>query len=217
MLARLASLVAPALCVACGADAGAAAPLCRECRAWMNGARARVDRAWTPGPTSSGCAAVWAAFAYDGPAGALVRALKFRGRCAVADVMAAQIAALAPPGLLRGTVVPVPVHPRHRRRRGLDHSGALGRALAARTGLAFADCLTRSGDPRPQVGRGRAARVRGPAGSIAVRSGVAVPDAALLVDDVVTTGATLAACVRALANAGTEQISPIAYARTTAR
>ena len=203
MLARVIGLLVPPLCVACGADAGRAAPLCGECRAAMR--------------PLTGASHPWAAFAYEGPAGALVRALKFGGRAAVADAMAAQIAALAPPELLRGAVVPVPVHPAHSRRRGINHAAALGRALARRAGLPFADCLVRSGDPRPQVGRGRQARIRGPAGSIAIRVGVDPPSAALLVDDVVTTGATLAACIGALRVAGCQQTTAVVYARTTAR
>jgi predicted amidophosphoribosyltransferase len=195
MLSKLIALVVPSLCVACGADAGRAAPLCRDCRAQM----------------------VATPFPYEGPAGAMVRALKFGGRIAIADTMAAQIVANAPPELMRGAVVPVPVHPAHRRRRGLDHTAALARAVARRARLPFADCLLRVGDPQPQVGRGRRARMRGPAGVIAVRSDATVPPEVLLVDDVITTGATLAACTTALRVAGCQRITPIAYARTTAR
>lgn len=196
MLARLIGLVVPPLCVACGADAGRAAPLCRGCRAQMQG----------PGE-----------FPYEGPAGALVRALKFGGRAGIADVMAAQIAARLRPDQLRGSVVPVPVHPAHARRRGIDHAAVLARSLARRTGLPYSPCLMRSGDPKPQVGRGRRERMRGPAGSVTVRPGSPAPPEVVLVDDVITTGATFAACIRALASAGTEWITPVAYARTTAR
>src|SRR5258705_12756284 len=102
MLSTLISLLAPPLCIACAADAGRAAPLCRECRAALFGA---------PPPLSP--AGSWAAFPYDGPAGALVRSLKFGGRVAVADVMAAQLTRRAPEGLLDGALVAVPGHPRH--------------------------------------------------------------------------------------------------------
>src|SRR5436190_19184152 len=159
MLSRLVSLLVPALCIACGADAGRGAPLCRECRTAMGRARS----------LSLAGGDCWAAFAYDGPAGAVVRALKFGGRAALAELMAAQIAAHAPPGLLGRPLVPVPVHPRHRRGRGIDHAHALAAALARRTRAPLAPCLARSGDPRAQVGRGRRERIRGPAGSIAVR------------------------------------------------
>jgi predicted amidophosphoribosyltransferase len=233
MLRKLIDVLAPPLCIACSAHAGRAAPLCFECRAKMlatsgrsvlmpaagstRASKAAVSRAGAPKPGASADASCWTAFAYEGPAGALVRALKFRGRVAIADVMAAQLAALAPRECLCGVVVPVPVHPAHRRRRGVDHAGMLARALARRTGLPFADCLVRSGDRRPQVGRGRRARIRGPLGSIEVRPGLVVPSTAIVVDDVVTTGATIAACARALQSAGTERVTPLAYARTTAR
>ena len=202
MLAKLVALVVPPLCVACGSDAGRAAPLCRECRARMR-------------PARTAAAGPWAAFEYDGPAGALVRALKFGGRASIADLMAAHIAALAPPESLRGSVVPVPVHPAHRRRRGIDHAGALARALARRCGLDYAPCLRRGGDPLPQVGRGRRARIQGPAGCVTVET--RPPSEVLLIDDVVTTGATLAACIAALRDCGCQRITPIVYARTTAR
>jgi predicted amidophosphoribosyltransferase len=210
MLAKLIGLLVPPLCLACGADAGRAAPLCRECRVQMHAAAAS-------GAAPHAVSACWAAFPYDGPAGALIRALKFGGRAGLADVMAAQIVALAPPGLLRGAVVPVPVHPDHHRRRGIDHAAALARALARRAGLGYAPCLVRGGDPQPQVGRGRRARMRGPAGSVCLASGLDSPEEALLVDDVVTTGATLAACRSALTGAGSGLVTSIAYARTAGR
>jgi|SRR3954447_4197772 predicted amidophosphoribosyltransferase len=190
MIAKLLGLIVPPLCVACGADAGRAAPLCRACRAQM-------DRC---------------PFPYEGPAGALVRALKFGGRLQVADVMAGQIAARTRP---QGSIVPVPVHPSHRRRRGIDHTAALAQALARRLNQPYAPCLVRTGDPQPQVGRGRRARMQGPAGQVSV-VGTAPPDV-VLVDDVVTTGATFAACIAALTTAGAESVTPIAYARTSAR
>jgi predicted amidophosphoribosyltransferase len=77
--------------------------------------------------------------------------------------------------------------------------------------------LLRAGDPLPQRGRGRRERIRGPAGSIALRQGVRAPAIALLIDDVVTTGATLTASSGALQSGGCQRIFPLAYARTTAR
>jgi ComF family protein len=207
MLGNLISLIAPPLCIACAGDAGRAGPLCRECRAEL------ACSARTAGQTGT----CWAAFPYDGPAGAMVRSLKFGGRIPIAEVMAAQIAAQAPPHLLCGTLVPVPIHAAHRRRRGMAHAQLLAEALGDRTGLAVADCLERVGDPRPQVGRGRRERMTGLAGAIAIRSGAEAPGVALLVDDVVTTGATIAACAQALVAGGSRSFKAIAYARTGAR
>jgi predicted amidophosphoribosyltransferase len=170
----------------------------------------------------------WAPVGYEGPARELVRALKFRGAVALVDAMAAQIAANAPPGLLgegagpdpaRPVLVPVPLHPRRMRARGFNQARLLADALARRTGLATADCLERLGGEGTQVGRGRHERRAGPAGRMLLRSGqdTEAPAHALLVDDVVTTGGTLAACAAALRSAGTGAVGALAFARTLGR
>ncbi len=73
----------------------------------------------------------------------------------------------------------------------------------------------RGGSKLRQVGRGRAGRLAGPAGSVGVRG--PVPARAVLVDDVVTTGATLAACVGALRGAGCDEVTALVFARTLGR
>jgi ComF family protein len=211
-LARLLSLVAPPLCLACGAAAQVHQPLCRACRADMRWLA--FEQAELPGPP------VWAAVSYDGPARALVAALKFRGAIGVADAMAAQMAACAPPGLLEGrALVPVPLHPARRRRRGFNQAEELARALSRRTGLPLADCLRRTagGARASQVGRGREERLGALDGAFRLRAESPVPMRALLVDDVVTTGATLAACAAGLESGGVRQVGAVVYARTPGR
>jgi ComF family protein len=211
-IARLLSLVAPPLCIACGAAARVQDPLCRGCRGelrWLGDEQA--EGAGVP---------AWAAVGYEGPARAMVRALKFRGAVRLVEAMAAQMAANAPPGLLaERTLVPVPLHPARRRRRGFNQAEELARAVGRRCGLQVIDCLVRSGGSAgaTQVGMGREERLSGLDGSVHMRDGAPVPLRALLVDDVVTTGATLAACARALADAGVGDVGAIAYARTPGR
>lgn len=210
MLARLLAPLAPPLCAACGAHAGAAEPLCGDCRGGL--------RWLAREPVFLGALPVWAPVAYDGPARALVRALKFRSAVRAAHVMGAQIAANAPPALLdAGALVPVPPHPARRRRRGFDQAELIAHALGRHTGLPLATCLERCGAAATQVGRGRAQRLTGVAGTVAVVSGAAVPARPLLVDDVVTTGGTLTACAAALRAAGSGPPAAVAYARTQGR
>lgn len=202
-------MLAPPLCWGCGGPARRREPLCLRCR--------RLLRRLAPEPALVCGLSVWAPVAYAGPARELVRALKFRGALRVADAMAAQIVAGAPAGWLEapGALVPVPLHPRRLRRRGFNQARVLADALARRTALAIVDCLVRSGPAGTQVGRGRAERRFGPEGAIAARA--SAPARALLVDDVATTGATLAACAAALRAAGTSEVTALAFARTPGR
>ena len=167
-----------------------------------------------PGRRRAPFAAAWAPLAHDGPARALVAALKFRGRLPVADLMAAQIAATAPTGLLAppAVLVPVPADPRRRRARGFDQAEQLARALASTHRPAAA----RRAAPR-RVGRAPGRRIaRAPASP---RAGWASPPRArrparaVLVDDVHTTGATLRACAAALRSAGAQRVACVTYAR----
>ena len=201
------ALLAPPLCWSCGVHAPRGRPLCGGCRR----ALAFLPRE----PVALAGVRVWAPVAYEGPARDLVRALKFRGALSLAGEMAALAVASAPTGLLHGALVPVPLHPVRLRRRGFNQAAVLAEAIARRTGLETSDCLRRRGPGPPQVGRGRSARLSGPAGSIEVRA--RAPAVALVVDDVVTTGATLAACATALREAGAAEVAAIAFARTPGR
>ena len=204
----LGGLLAPPLCWGCEGPARRGEPLCRGCRGSLQ--RLAAEPVWLSGVR------VWAPVAYSGPARDLVRALKFRGAIGLADMMAAQIAANSPPGWLDGrTLVPVPLHPRRLRSRGYNQAAAIAEAVARRAGLELADPLARTGPALTQVGRDRAQRRAGPAGAIEMRGGG--PQRVLLVDDVVTTGATLGACQAALAAAGSVEVGAVVFARTLGR
>ena len=200
-------MLVPPLCWSCAGVARRREPLCLACR--------RLLRRLGPEPVQLSGVRTWAPVAYAGPARALVGALKFRGATGVADAMAAQMAANAPPSMLADVLVPVPLHPRRLRRRGYNQAALIADALARRAGLEVADCLRRAGSPAPQVGRDRRERRLGPAGSIELRA--LAPARVVLVDDVATTGATLAACAAVLRAAGSAEVAAVVFARTIGR
>jgi len=220
MLAELVALAVPPRCAACRAPGRRAADvLCGGCRRALP---------WLPAECCIRCAlprpcgrcpaggapfhAAWAAVAYEGVARDMLHALKFAGARPLADVMAAQIAAGAPPGLLAGVVVAVPAHPGRRRARGYDPAELLARALARRTGLPLEHSLRRGGGSARQLGAPR--RVRRAPGRLAITAVRRVPPDVVLVDDVHTTGATLEACAAALLGAGAERVVAVTWART---
>jgi len=201
-------LFAPPVCWSCSGLARRGDPLCRGCRLALHRLAAE--------PVLLSGVRVWAPVAYSGPARDLVGALKFRGAIALADAMAAQMVANEPPNLLAGRVaVPVPLHPHRLRSRGYNQAAVIAEALGRRAGMEVLDCLVRSGPSVAQVGRDRAHRKAGPAGSITVSG--SVPERVLIVDDVVTTGATLGACRNALVAAGAREVAAVCFARTIGR
>ena len=150
----------------------------------------------------------WAAAPHQGVARDLVAALKFRRLLPAATAAAELIAERSPADLLSGRLlVPVPPAALRHAWRGFDAAAEIAAALVQVTGASLSPCLRRRGSGR-QRGRGRQERL---ANAPRIEAAGDVPGQALLIDDVLTTGATLAACAAALRSAGAVDVKAITF------
>ena len=158
----------------------------------------------------------WCA-AFTGPVRAAVHALKYDGERRLTEPLAASMAERWRRAGRGGDVlVPVPVHAARRRERGFDQAEDLAIACGRRLGLPVVPALERRERTAAQHALGRGARARNVGGAFAVRPALsdAVRDRwVILIDDVMTTGATLSACAAALREAGARAVSALTLAR----
>ena len=197
---RLLDAIVPPLCLTCRGRAGAGW-LCRACTR-------ELERAPPPPPLRIDAVdRAKAAHRYEGVARELVAALKFGRLIGAADVAAAALVNLLPPGA-EAVVVPVPASEWRSRARGFDPASEIARALVARAPMAIAQPLARIDHGR-QRGRSREDRQGSPP---RFRLTAEAPSAVLLIDDVTTTGATLAACAERLREGGSEEVDALAFA-----
>jgi ComF family protein len=212
-------LAFPASCPGCGREGE---PLCAACLPALDA------RLTLPGGTPIGLPVdlpalllqlEWCA-PFAGPVRAALHHLKYGGERRLAEPLGAAVARRwARVGTGAEIVVPVPVHAERERRRGYDQAALIAEVVGGRLRLPVVRALERGRATVAQFELGRDERAANVAGAFRLRSGeTAVARAivgrwVLLVDDVVTTGATLAACAVALEAAGALAVSAIAVAR----
>ena len=213
-------LIAPHYCVECGTSGTV---LCKECAfstTQMPSIRsvcAKATKAYTP------CAAhnrsrmpnhVFAALSYDGVAKKLVHAYKFDCKRAAAKdivfVMDLWLPYLEPDSIFTW----VPTLPKHVRQRGFDHTKLLAKEFGNLRSLKASSVIDRVG-AASQVGANKAQRKAQLKNAFAIKSKVNIKSKKIvLIDDVVTTGATIEACSKLLYAAGAASVSVVALART---
>jgi predicted amidophosphoribosyltransferase len=212
-------LVWPPLCPRCAARAAHPRDqFCEECWAALRPLRSE-EREWLLGPEGAEPLSARAAFAVDALFLDALAASKYRlfrdvGRRLARE--AARRLAETPP---RGTLIPVPLRPDRRRSRGFNQTEDFSRALAAATGARVeTSWLVRRRAGAPLAGLPREARAAVVRGAFAAGERFPGEDAGpvLLVDDVVTTGSTAAACAAALRARGARSIGVVAMGRAFA-
>jgi len=197
----------PPLCRRCGAPVlpgPGFAPdrdACRECEIWP----AELTR-------------VRAGVVLDGQAGRLAAGLKYLGWPGLGDPMARAMTHAVAGLRLRGApiLVPIPTTPARERARGYNQARVLARALGAVRSWPTWDLLHRPAEGRSQVGlppRYRLTNVQSAFTAHAGASSRTRGRTVVLVDDVLTTGATLAEAARTLRGAGVETVTGLVFAR----
>ena len=183
-------------CARCGLPTTNETPVCERCK--------NVD---------FGFESARSPLRYEGAGKEIVHALKYRGYTRLVEKLAAPLLSEA----LRGTnpfaaVVPVPLPRSRLRKRGFNQAALLAHGLARRINAGVSDTLQVVRSTRDQVELSAAERRANVAGAFVARA--RTPGRLLLVDDVLTTGATLSACANTLLRAGATEVHAATLCRT---
>lgn len=236
LLAGLADFLLPPACAACGSPAteevrAGAGPVCQNCRLGLPPVpHPACDRCGAPlgtgeAPSCLECgdwpdevAGAHALCLLESPARELVHALKYQGWRGVGGFMGAEMARRAPKSVASADcVVPVPTSRRNLRRRGYNQAAVIADALAAGLNLPLVPCLVRRRQEGTQTALNPVQRRANVSGAFLLTGrfrDVVAGSRVVLVDDVITTGATVLAAVEALGAGAPGAVVAYAFART---
>ena len=217
-------LLWPTRCLACDEAGGELLDLCPACVAALPWHRCACRQCAAPLPAPGICGACLvrppplhaarAAFLYAAPLDRLLPRFKFHQDLAAGRLLSQLMAEAFAPLPRPQALVPVPLHRARLRRRGYDQALELARPLARALRLPLrVDVLRRIRDTSAQSQLDAAARRRNLRDAFDVRDGAAMPTHVALVDDVMTTGATLHAAALALRRAGVARVDAWVCAR----
>lgn len=209
--------LAPGLCGRCAESLYSTAPCCPVCALPEDGPSGLTCRRCRLSPPPY--ARIVAPWRFGGELAVAIRRFKYGSerRGGGAPELARPLAALLAPALPDDidVIVPVPLHRRRLAERGFSQSHLLARAARRFAGLAvpLIEALQRTRPTDEQAGLTRAARTANVAGAFSANPDDVRRRHVLLIDDVVTTGATVSACARALRRAGAARVTIAALAR----
>lgn len=224
-LVALGQWLLPPRCLLCGADGDQGLDLCRECAAELPRNRSCCARCALPLALPVALCgqcqrkpppwdAAWAPFRYGWPLDRLEARFKFARDLAAGRSLVALWQRESAEAERPSLIVPVPLHRERLRRRGYNQAWELARPLAHALGVkARHDLLLRHAPTAAQTDLDAVARRRNVRGAFAVKPAVALPAHIAILDDVMTTGATLAECARVLKRAGVIRVDVWALAR----
>ena len=203
------------LCVACEADMPRNATCCARCALPLE----------TPAPLCGRCIkrappwdAAWAPFRYEWPLAQLEARFKFGSDLAAGCTLSSLWNAARAPNALPDAIVPVPLHPSRLRKRGYNQALELAKPLAKHLGVPLLrEALRRSRATDAQTELTAIQRRRNVRGAFEANFDRETPQHVAVLDDVFTTGATLAECVRVLKRVGVQRVDVWALARAPAR
>jgi len=217
--------VLPLHCLLCGAPGDGGMDLCADCAAELPRNRSCCARCALPLATSAALCgecqrrlppwdAAWAPFRYGWPLDRLESRYKFGADLAAGRVLSLLWQCEPCPIRLPQLLLAVPLHRSRLRRRGYNQALELARPLAYALDVPLRhDALLRRRATTAQTDLDAVARRRNVHGAFAVREGMALPAHVAILDDVMTTGATLAECARVLRHAGVQRVDVWALAR----
>jgi ComF family protein len=215
-MGRLLDLALPATCAGCGREGDPICPACVPSVATRVQLPPGTPLGLAEGPPEPLLQLEWCS-PFAGTARRALHALKYAGERRLAVPLGAAVAARWRRAGAGGDIlVPVPVHETRRRERGYDQAALITAAAAERLGLPWRAAVVRTRATTAQYRLDRRHRATNVADAFAVD-----PNAAalvegrwvVLVDDIVTTGATLCACATALLAAGASAVSAVTVAR----
>lgn len=222
-------LLLPSHCLLCGARGQGPLSLCPACEAEMPRNEVCCARCalplQAPARLCGRCLkhappwdAAWVPFRYEWPLAELESRFKFGGDLAAGRTLALLWNAAPCPVALPAAIIPVPLHRARLRRRGYNQVLELARTVAGHRRVRLRhDALLRTRATAAQTELDAVQRRRNVRGAFGARFLGAVPEHVAVLDDVCTTGATLAECARALKRAGVKRVDAWALARAPAR